>query len=104
MGCTAVRGDVGAVDVVRRSIFDPDELRRARARERYWLGRSRHDYDVVLGSYVAEPLGALLSVTCGSGEQRQIKLVRDEGWPPLFPSADDTRALFQEIGWCEAPR
>jgi hypothetical protein len=98
MGCTVVSGDDAEVEEVRRSVFDADELRRAMARERFWLERSQRDYDVVLGSYVVEPLGALLSAACGEGQT--IKLIRDDGWPPLFPSVDDTHAILEEVGWC----
>jgi hypothetical protein len=98
MGCAVVSGHVDEVDEVRRTIFDARELRRARAQERFWLQRSRLDYDIVLGSYVAEPLGVLLSAACG--EAPGFTLVRDDGWPPLFPSVDDTRAILEEIGWC----
>lgn len=98
MGCTQVSGDVEAVDNVRRSIFDAAELRAALARERFWLTRSQRDYDLVLGSYIVEPLSVLLSAACGEGHE--FRLVRDDGWPPLFPSVDDTRAILQEIGWC----
>ena len=98
MGCTPVSGGVDEVDEVRRSIFDAAELRAAIVRERFWLQRSQRDYDIVLGSYIAEPLGVLLSAACG--EAQEFKLVRDEGWPPLFPSVDDARAILEEIGWC----
>jgi hypothetical protein len=98
MGCTLVSGDVGGVEDVRRSVFDAAELRRFLARERFWLERSQRDYDKVLASYIAEPLGVVLADACGEG--LPIRLARDEGWPPLFPSMDDAHAFLAEIGWC----
>jgi hypothetical protein len=98
MGCTQVSGDIGEVDEARRRIYDAAELRQALARERSWQQHTQHDYDSVLGSYIAEPLGVLLAATCGHGAE--IKLVRRDGWPPLFPSTDDTSAYLTEIGWC----
>ncbi|HKZ92898.1 MAG TPA: hypothetical protein VJZ50_12240 [Candidatus Limnocylindrales bacterium] len=98
MGCTVVSGRLDEVVEARHSILDAAELRVALARERFWLQRSQRDYDLVLGSYVAGPLGVLLSAACGQGQE--LKLVRDDGWPPLFPSVDDTRAVLEEMGWC----
>lgn len=98
MGCTQVSGDVRAVEAVRREVFDPAELRRVLARERFWLGPSQHDYDVLVGSYVAEPLGVMLASACGEGPV--LRLERLHGFPPLFPSVDDTGAFLEELGWC----
>jgi len=98
MGCTQVSGEVDDVEAARRDVFDAGELRRALARERFWLRRSQRDYDIVLGSYVAEPLGVLLARACGDGPELRLK--RDDGWPPLYPSVDDTGAFLKEIGWC----
>jgi hypothetical protein len=98
MGCTQVSGDVGEVEVVRRSVFDAAELRRFLARERFWLERSQRDYDKMLGSYVAEPLGVVIAAACGEG--LPITLVREVEWPPLFPGVADTHAFLAEIGWC----
>jgi hypothetical protein len=100
MGCTQVSGDVSQVDSARRKVFDAAELRQTLARERSWQ-HSQHDHDSVLGSYVAEPLGVILSATCG--DRASIRLVRRHGWPPLFPSVDDTRAFLEETGWCTPP-
>ncbi len=98
MGCTVVSGDASVIIEARRTIYDAIELRRALARERYWLDRSERDYDAVLGSYVAEPFGVLLSAACGTG--LESRLTRDPSSPPLFPSVDDMGAFLAEIGWC----
>ncbi len=98
MGCTPISGDTSSVSETRQAIYDPAELRRALARERFWLKRSQRDYDVVLGSYVAEPLGVLLETACGDG--LESKLTRDDSSPPIFPSVDDMRAFLKELAWC----
>ena len=97
--CPATSDDVGPVEEARRRIFDPVELRRVYARERFWLSDSGRDYDLVLRGYVASTLGALLEGSC-----REVpvgRLARRGAPPPLKPRLDDTAAILAEIGWCQ---
>ena len=97
--CRTPNGDVGPVEETRRRIFDPVELRRVYARERYWLSDSQRDYDLVLQGYVASTLGALLEASCG--DALVGRLVRRGSRPPFEPRFDDTAAILAEIGWCQ---
>jgi len=93
------------LQVVRESVYTPEELRRSDARLRYWnTGDRGNNYPYVLDAYVVRPMAGVTEAACREGNllgEQYVRIIRrlNEGRPVGPYKMDDFAYVLRDLGW-----